>query len=75
MGAALTLGIRGGTALGALLILPLYVPVLIFGSLAIQAAIEGTEPGAHLSLLLALLIFALVLSPISVVLSLKVALD
>ncbi len=75
VGAALTLGVRGATALAALLILPLYIPVLVFGSLATNAALIGTEVSSHLSLLVALLIFALVLAPLFVSASLKVALD
>ena len=75
MGAALTLGVRGATALAALLILPLYVPVLIFGSLATNAALQGTESESHLSLLFAILMFSLVLSPLAVAASLRAALD
>ncbi|MAW33956.1 MAG: heme exporter protein CcmB, partial [Proteobacteria bacterium] len=75
MGAALTLGVRGATALAALLILPLYVPVLIFGSLATNSALLGTESESHLSLLFAILMLSLVISPLAVAASLRAALD
>ena len=51
IGAALTLGLRSSGSLLALLILPLYVPVLIFGAGAVDAARTGLGPSAHLSLL------------------------
>lgn len=63
VGAALTLGLRGGGVLVALLVLPLYVPVLIFGAGAVEAAQAGLGPGAHLSLLGAFLAPALVFAP------------
>lgn len=64
IGAALTLGLRGGGILISLLVLPLYIPVLIYGSGAIaDSMLEGTTVQAYLLLLGAFLIFALVLSP------------
>jgi heme exporter protein B len=59
LGAALTLGARRGAALLALLVLPLYVPVLIFGVAAVEAAIAGLPAASHLSLLAALLLAAI----------------
>src|SRR5207248_1475323 len=53
IGAALTLGLRAGSSLLALLILPLYVPVLIFGAGAVDAVRAGLGAGANLSLLAA----------------------
>ena len=54
IGAALTLGARGGGSLLALLVLPLYVPVLIFGAGAVEAqSAPGCRPAPHLSLLAA----------------------
>src|SRR3546814_6296138 len=50
IGASLTLGLRGGGVLVALLVLPLYTPVLIFGTGAVDAAAAGTTAGANLSL-------------------------
>ncbi len=64
VGAALTLGLRSGAALVFLLVLPLTVPALIFGTGAVLAVEGGQSPAAHLSLLGALLIVtALVAAP------------
>jgi heme exporter protein B len=53
IGAALTLGVRGGGVLLSLLVLPLYIPVLIFGAGAVEADMAGLGATAHLSLLAA----------------------
>ena len=58
IGAALTIGVRGATALVGLLILPLYVPVLIFGSLAVNVSSSGTQAGANLSFLIGILLIS-----------------
>ncbi|MBP2296629.1 heme exporter protein CcmB [Azospirillum rugosum] len=63
IGAALTLGARRGGVLLSLLILPLYIPVLIFGAGAIDAALNGLTPRPHLLLLGSLLAGALPLAP------------
>jgi heme exporter protein B len=63
IGAALTLGARRGGVLLSLLILPLYIPVLIFGAGAIDAALTGLTPRPHLLLLGGLLAGALPLAP------------
>ncbi|HEY0833969.1 MAG TPA: heme exporter protein CcmB [Azospirillum sp.] len=63
IGAALTLGARRGGVLLSLLILPLYIPVLIFGAGAIDAAITGLTPRPHLLILSGLLAAALPLAP------------
>jgi heme exporter protein B len=63
IGAALTLGARRGGVLLSLLILPLYIPVLIFGAGAIDAAINGLTPRPHLLLLASILAAALPLAP------------
>jgi len=75
IGAALTLGVRGGGALLALLVLPLYVPVLIFGAGAVRAAEEGMPVGAHLSLLGAFLLIALVIGPVASAVAVRIALE
>ncbi|MBT3305933.1 MAG: heme exporter protein CcmB, partial [Alphaproteobacteria bacterium] len=62
-GAALTLGARRGGALIALLVLPLYIPVLIFAVGAMDAAIAGLPAKPHLLILAALLAAALPLAP------------
>jgi heme exporter protein B len=63
IGAALTLGVRGGSVLLSLLILPLYIPVLIFGAGAVYASSVGLDTSGHFSLLGALLILALAFIP------------
>lgn len=63
IGAALTLGLRGGGVLLSLLVLPLYIPVLIFGTGAVEAASTGLSVAPHLSLLGALLVLALAFTP------------
>ena len=75
VGAALTLGARGGGSLLALLVLPLYVPVLIFGAGAVDAVRTGVAAGAHLSLLAAGLLLALVAVPFAVAAAVRIALD
>jgi heme exporter protein B len=74
-GAALTLGVRGGSVLLGLLVLPLYVPVLVFGSGAVGAALSGLDPMPHLSLLGAALAVSLVFGPWAACAALRVALD
>ncbi len=63
VGAALTLGARRGSVLLALLVLPLYIPVLIFMAGTVQAAESGLALEAHVSILAAMLLVALVLAP------------
>ena len=75
IGAALTLGLRAGGSLLALLILPLYVPVLIFGAGAVDAARSGLGAGANLSLLGAGLLVALVGAPFAAAAAVRIALD
>jgi heme exporter protein B len=73
IGAALTLGLRGGGALLSLLVLPLYVPVLIFGAGAVEASAAGLGATAHLSLLGAFLLVALVFAPWATAVALRIA--
>jgi heme exporter protein B len=75
IGAALTLGLRGGGVLLALLVLPLFVPVLIFGAGAVDAAVHGSPYGAHLSLLAACSIAALALAPLASAAALRLAIE
>jgi heme exporter protein B len=63
IGAALTLGLRGGGVLLSLLVLPLCIPVLIFGTGAVDAVTSGLSVASHLSLLGALLVLALAFTP------------
>ena len=75
IGAALTLGLRAGGSLLALLILPLYVPVLIFGAGAVDAARAGLGADANLSLLGAGLLVAIVGAPFAAAAAVRIALD
>ena len=75
IGAALTLGVRGGGALLALLILPLYVPVLIFGAGAVESLRAGLAPGGELSILAAALLAAIVGAPLACGAAVRIALD
>lgn len=75
IGAALTLGVRGGGVLLALLVLPLYVPALIFGAGAVEAHIAGLEYGGHLSLLAAMLVVAVFFAPWATTAALRIALE
>ena len=63
VGAALVLGSRRGGVLLSFLVLPLYVPILIFGTLSVEAAILGVSTTATLALLGALALFAVTLAP------------
>ena len=75
VGAALTLGLRGGGVLVALLVLPLYVPVLVFGAGAVDAATARLDIEGHLSLLGAFLLVSLVLSPWATALALRISVE
>lgn len=75
IGAALTLGVRGSGVLTALLVLPLYIPVLILGAGAVDAAAGGLDVSAHLSLLGALLLFAAACAPWPIGAALRIAVE
>lgn len=75
IGAALTLGVRGGSILMALLVLPLYVPVLIFGAGAVEATMAGLGAQANLYLLGAMLLVGIVLTPFAAAAAVKISLD
>lgn len=75
IGAALTLGVRGGSVLMSLLILPLYIPVLIFGAGAVYANSVGLDITGHFSLLGALLILALAFVPWVSAVAVKIAIE
>ncbi|HXN16290.1 MAG TPA: heme exporter protein CcmB [Usitatibacter sp.] len=72
---ALTLGARGGGMLLALLALPLFIPVLVFGAGAAEAQAAGQSSAAHLSLLAAGLILAAIALPSAVCAAIRIALD
>lgn len=73
LGAALTTGLGKSGVLLTLLVLPLYIPVLIFGTGAMQAAIEGYSTLPHLAILAALAILSLTLAPWGLAAALKLA--
>jgi len=75
LGAALALGARRAGALLALLVLPLYIPVLIFGVAAVDAALAGFAAGPHLAILGALLLAALPLCPWAAAAALRQAIE
>lgn len=75
IGAALTLGVRGAGVLVSLLILPLYIPVLIFGAGAVEADAAGLGAGGHLSLLAALLVLSAFFAPLATTAALRISLE
>ncbi len=75
IGAALTLGLRGGGVLVSLLVLPLYIPVLIFGSGAVEATASGLGGQGHLSMLGAILVLSLLLSPLAASAALRISVE
>ena len=75
IGVALTVGLRRGGVLLSLLVLPLYIPVLIFGALAVDAAAGGLSPAANLYLLGAVLALSLSLAPLAAAAALRVSLE
>ncbi len=75
IGAALTLGVRGAGVLLSLLILPLYIPVLIFGAGAVEADAAGLGFGGHLSLLAALLVLSIFFAPLATTTALRISLE
>jgi heme exporter protein B len=75
IGAALTVGLKRGGMLISLLILPLYMPVLIFGSAAVQAAVSGFPAGPYLAILGAMLCLAIALAPLAMAAGLRISID
>ena len=75
VGAALTLGLRGGGVLVSLLVLPLYTPVLIFGAGAVAASAAGLNAENYLSLLGAFLVLSLGFVPWATAAALRISLD
>lgn len=73
IGAALTVGLRKGGVLISLLVLPLYIPVLIFGSAAVQGAVTGLPLGGYLAILGAMLSLGLVLAPLAIGAALRIS--
>ena len=75
IGAALTVGLRSGGLLVALLVLPLYVPILIFGVSTVYAAVQGIAFGGYIAMLGGFTMLALILSPFAIAGGLKIHLQ
>jgi heme exporter protein B len=75
VGIALTVGLRQGGVILSLLILPLYIPVLIFSTIALQNSAQGFSAEAQLAMLLAILMLAITLLPFAIAAALKVSLN
>ena len=75
VGAALTLGLRSAGSLILLLVLPLCIPVLIFGAGAVQAVDSGISASGHLSLLAAILIVTLMGAPVAMAMALRISME
>jgi heme exporter protein B len=73
IGAALTLGLRGGGVLVSLLVLPLMIPVLIFGAGAVEATVSGLGGQGHIAMLGAILVMSLLLAPLAASAALRVS--
>ena len=75
IGMCLTLGLRNGGVLLTLLILPLFIPVLIFGASAVQAASIGIDYSGQLAILGALLILSIMLAPLAGSAAMKISIN
>jgi len=75
VGIALTVALRQGGVILSLLILPLYIPVLIFATLALQNVEQGFSAEAQLAMMLAILVLAITLLPFAIAAALKVSLN
>jgi heme exporter protein B len=75
IGAALTVGLKRGGMLVSLLILPLYMPVLIFGTAAVQGAVTGIPTGPYQAVLGAMLCLSIALVPLAVAAGLRISID
>lgn len=73
IGASLTVGLRRGGLLLSLLVLPLYIPVLIFGVSAVVAAVDGFAYGNQLALLGALTLLAISLAPLAIAAGVRIS--
>ena len=75
IGAALTLGVRGGGVLLSLLVLPLFIPALVFGAGSVDAQAAGLGVQGHLSVLGAMLALAAFFAPWATTASLRIAME
>lgn len=72
IGAALTLCVRNSSVLLSLLVLPLYIPVLILGSSAVQMGMQGLSITAHVAWLMAMLVGGMTLAPFAISAALRI---
>lgn len=75
IGMCLTLGLRNGGVLLTLLVLPLFIPILIFGALAVQAASVGDSSSGQIAILGAMLILSIMLAPLAGSAAMKISID
>jgi heme exporter protein B len=75
VGAALTVGLRNSGVLISILVLPLYIPVLIFGAGGVEASIMGTSPQSHIYLLAAITVLSLTFAPWAAAAALRISLE
>jgi len=73
IGMGLTVGLKRGGVLLSLLVLPLFIPVLIFGALAVNEAAAGLPVDGYLYVMGALLLFTLALSPLATAASIRIS--
>jgi len=73
IGAALTLGLRGGGILVSLLVLPLCIPVLIFGAGAVEANASGLGEAGHLYMMGAILVLSILFAPLATAAALRIS--
>ena len=73
IGVALTVGLRRGGVLLTLLIMPLYIPVLIFATNAVTAAAAGMPIAGQIYFLASLLVLALTLAPLAIAAALRIS--
>ena len=75
IGAALTVGLKRGGMLVSLLVLPLYMPVLIFGTAAVEAAAGGVPVAPYFAILGAMLSLSIALAPMAIGAGLRISID
>ena len=75
IGVALTVGLRKGGVLLSLLVVPLFIPVLIFASSVLEAASLNMTYGGQLAILGAMMVSAITLSPFAIAAALRISLD
>jgi heme exporter protein B len=75
IGAALTVGVRRGSVLLSLLVLPLAMPLLIFGARAVSMQMDGDSPAGPLQLLAAIFFMALSLGPLAMSAAIRISVE